>query len=81
MNSISPRNKSRLSGKKNPAQVGKSIMGFTMGVLYLACGVSLFMFSASIKTISPEVAQILGSSCLLYGCFRLYRAYSEYQNA
>jgi len=81
MNSISPRNKSRLSGKKNPAQVGKSIMGFTMGLLYLACGVSLFIFSEGVKNISPEIAKILGCSCLLYGCFRLYRAYAEYQNA
>lgn len=59
----------------------RSMMDFGMGVLWIGMGVFLIF----IKKFNPTLAlrfgdpamKIFGAVCILYGLFRLYRAYKK----
>ena len=59
----------------------RSIMDFSMGLLWTAMGVFLIFiknFNTGLETrYDDSTLRIFGSICLLYGLFRIYRGYKK----
>ena len=58
----------------------RTIYNYSMGVLWLGAGI-FFLFHEKLgfenMNFDPLVANIFGGACVLYGIFRLYRAYKQ----
>jgi hypothetical protein len=58
----------------------RSLMDYTMGILYLAAAAFLFFaerFGFSLENFDITFRYIFGGICGLYGCWRIYRGYRK----
>jgi hypothetical protein len=57
------------------------IFGLSMAVVYLFCGVFLILTQRSLAGLPSTYQKILGSGFVIYGLFRMYRYYKNYQES
>jgi len=58
----------------------RSILDFTMGILYLAAAAFLFFaerFGFEMENFDKTFRYIFGGICTIYGCWRIYRGYKK----
>lgn len=72
------RERGLASNKRRPAQLAKGIMGFTMGIAYLASGAAMVFYSEYFKNLGPDVPKIMGGLFMAYSLFRIWRAWNQY---
>ncbi len=58
----------------------RSVLDYTMGILYLAAAVFLFFsekMGISLNNFDPAFRYIFGSICGIYGAWRIYRGFKK----
>lgn len=58
----------------------RSLLDYTMGVLYLAAAVFLFFaekFGFEMVSFDKIFRYMFGGICAIYGCWRIYRGYKK----
>lgn len=70
-----------LRGKRTKSySVMRSLMDYTMGVLYLAAAAFLFFaerFGFEMDVFDKTFRYIFGALCAIYGSWRIYRGYKK----
>gem|GEM_PF-1314956 len=70
------------SAPNRRTQPGKSLvmtLHVTMSLAYLGCGAFLLLSPKAGRIVPAEYSKIVAGSLLIYGAFRMYRAYSQWQ--
>ena len=57
-----------------------SVFDALMAIIYLAAGAFFVLFPQAQAVVKPPFHSVFGGLLLVYGLYRLYRAYDKYQN-
>ncbi|MBS1571170.1 MAG: C4-dicarboxylate ABC transporter [Bacteroidetes bacterium] len=52
-------------------------LSLIVGFFYIVLGIVVMVYKFLIIVLEPNIAYAMGSLLILYGCFRMYRAYKN----